>query len=67
MLFKVTHISARGKLTRMRVEAPNNADAMDQVERAYGDARVMFCVNLARRSQAAARLRVAARREGLCA
>lgn len=46
MLFKVTHISPSGHRRRARVTAQSVADAMDQVERAWGDARALACLRM---------------------
>ena len=68
MLFKVTHISVKGERTQKQVDAPSNAVAMDKVEQACGEARVLYCVCLpVPQAGRRAPLRVVARKEGLCA
>ena len=49
MLFKVTHIDERGHRRKARVAAPNAGDAMDQVDREWGEARVVACMRMTSR------------------
>ncbi len=49
MLFKVTHISLTGHRRRARVTAQSVADAMDQVDREWGDARALACLRMVAR------------------
>lgn len=49
MLFKVTHITQSGHRRRARVTALNVADAMDQMDRQFGEARAVACLRLATR------------------
>lgn len=49
MLFKVTHISQAGHRRRARVTAQNVADAIDQAERAWGDAVALACLRMSAR------------------
>lgn len=49
MLFKVTHISQAGHRRRARVTALSVADAMDQMERVFGDAVAVACLRMATR------------------
>lgn len=44
MLFKVTHIDAQGHRRKARVTARSTADAMEQADREWGDARACACV-----------------------
>lgn len=44
MLFTVTHIDAAGHRRKAVVAAPSFGDAMDQMDRAFGDARACSCV-----------------------
>lgn len=46
MLFKVTHIDAQGHRRKAHVTARSTADALDQVDREWGDARACACVPL---------------------
>lgn len=47
MLFKVTHIDPDGHRHRARVTAGNARDAMEQLDREFGDARAGACVRMA--------------------
>lgn len=47
MLFKVTHIDPTGKCRKAMVTGRNNADAMEQMARAYGDSKSGSCVRIA--------------------
>lgn len=49
MLFKVTHIDARGHRRKAHVTARSTADAMDQADREWGDARACACVPMVAR------------------
>lgn len=49
MLFKVTHIDQGGHRRKARVAAVNVGDALDQVDREWGLARVTACVRLSAR------------------
>lgn len=49
MLFTVTHINVAGHRRRARVTAQSVADAMDQVDREWGDARALACLRMAAR------------------
>ena len=44
MLFTVTHIDAAGHRRKAVVTARSSGDAMDQMDRAFGDARGGSCV-----------------------
>ncbi len=47
MMFKVTHIDQAGHRRRARVSARTVADAMDQMDRVFGDARAVACLRMA--------------------
>lgn len=49
MLFKATHIDQAGHRRLAKVTAVNVADAIDQMEREFGEARALACVRLATR------------------
>ena len=46
MLFKVTHIDVAGHRHKARVLAANPTDAMEQMDRVFGEARGGACVRL---------------------
>ena len=46
MLFKVTHIDVAGHRHQARVLATNPTDAMEQMDRVFGEARGGACVRL---------------------
>jgi hypothetical protein len=49
MLLKVTHIDATGHLRKAWVTAISVDDALDQVDREWGLARVLSCMRISRR------------------
>lgn len=49
MLFKVTHIDPAGHCRKARVSAVHAGDAIDQMDRVYGDALVTACVRMSAR------------------
>lgn len=49
MIFKVTHINQHGHRRLARVTAQSVADALDQVDREWGDARALACLRMATR------------------
>lgn len=49
MLFKVTHIDPAGHCRKARVSAIHAGDAIDQMDRVYGDALVTACVRMSAR------------------
>ncbi len=63
MLYKVTHIDQAGRRRRARVSARTVADAMDQMDRVFGDARAMACLRMSVRPV----LRVVPNRGHACA
>lgn len=46
MMFKVTHIDAAGHCHRARVTARNVVDALDQVDREWGESQRLACVRM---------------------
>lgn len=46
MMFKVTHIDAAGHCHRARVTARNVVDALDQVDREWGESKRLACVRM---------------------
>lgn len=46
MLFKITHIDAAGHCHRACVTARNVADALDQVDREWGEPQRLACVRM---------------------
>lgn len=46
MLFKVTHIGRDGHTHKAHVNAPSLSDALDQVDRCFGEARALACIRL---------------------
>lgn len=47
MMFRITHVDRTGQRRRAHVTASSNADAMGQMDRAFGLARAASCVRLA--------------------
>lgn len=46
MLYKVTHIGRDGHTHKAHVLAASLSDALDQVDRCFGEARALACIRL---------------------